>query len=52
MGARVLMSVEAMLWLLLLRAAMSPAMRWEKNSTGIRSTCHMNSAFALIASLP
>ena len=28
------------------------AIRWEKKSTGILSTCHMNSALALIASLP
>ena len=31
---------------------MSPAMRWEKNSIGMRSTCHKNVVLPITASLP
>ena len=51
-GASCWISVAAMPSLEFCRAAMSPAIRCEKNSMGRRSTCHKKVEFATMANLP
>ena len=51
-GAKLLMSVEAIIAFCWRRPQISPAMRWEKNSIGRRSTCHMYSLLPTTAILP
>ena len=51
-GVKVFTSVPAMLALVLWRCRMSPAMRWEKNSIGMRRIFHMNSLLPTTAILP
>ena len=51
-GVRVLTRVEEMEALVLWRWRMSPAMRWEKNSIGMRRIFHMYSLLPTMLILP
>ena len=51
-GASVFIRVFAMVWLVCFLTDISPICLWEKNSAGMRRTCHMNCASARMASLP
>ena len=51
-GVNVFTRVSAMTAFVFLRCWMSPAWRCEKNSMGMRSTCHMNVDDPMTAILP